>query len=235
MSPHSHCYITTLLLMCATALTAQVVDAATITSTFDSGNQGWTQHETRQVTLELVTVLPVNYSANGGNPGGYIWDTDPSAQGWGFGAPGAYLGNKTSFIGGEISFDFSTTTTATATALLWLRSTSILLIYSPPASNVTTSFTHYSAQLGPGPGWDATALAADGTATGSFFAPTQANFASAMGNLTEVMVRGDWVDGNETPRLDNFTMMAVPEPSGLLLFCAPVAGLWMMRRRMRKA
>lgn len=70
-------------------------------STFDSGNEGWLVVSTEGY------VGPADWSPTGGNPGGYIYDTDMDDGGWGFLAPAKFLGNVSAAYGHTLSFDFS--------------------------------------------------------------------------------------------------------------------------------
>jgi hypothetical protein len=174
----------------------------------------------------------VHYSPTGGNPGGHIWAKDPSPLGWTFGAPAVYLGDKTYAVGGTASFDLSTTATVDPISIFWLRDSSLLMVYS--ASEVLTgSFTHYEVPLGPGPGWGAFQLDSSGDLiSASWFSPTLGDFYATMSNLASVEVRGDWIDGNELTRLDNFSFPAVPAPAGILLSSIGMGLVgWLRRRR----
>lgn len=68
-------------------------------------------------------------------------------------------------------------------------------------------------------------LDANGAATGGLFTPDSDDFLTVMSDITQLMIRGDWVNGDELTRLDNFSMTVVPVPSALLLFGTGLLGL----------
>ena len=70
-------------------------------STFDTGNEGWLVVSTEGY------VGPANWSPTGGNPGGYIYDTDMDNGGWGFLAPSKFLGDVSAAYGQTLTFDFT--------------------------------------------------------------------------------------------------------------------------------
>jgi len=73
-------------------------------SMFDSGTEGWMVVSTGTPPH----FAPPHWSATGGNPGGYIYDTDMDNGGWGFLAPAEFLGPVDAAYGHEFSFDFFT-------------------------------------------------------------------------------------------------------------------------------
>jgi hypothetical protein len=107
----------TMILTTGSLLSLAPLPANAVISTFDSGLEGWTA-----VGLDITySFAPLSfdvaltnnsadmvYSATGGDPGGYAQFTDtivePSSLA---SAPGAFLGNLTSYIGGTFSFDHS--------------------------------------------------------------------------------------------------------------------------------
>jgi hypothetical protein len=213
-------------------LGGSLADAAFITSTFDTGSEGWVQFDHPSDTARIVSVYPVSWSSTGGNPGGRIWADDPSALGWTFGAPAAYLGDKRYAVGDIASFDLATTGTADPVSIFWLRGTDLLMFYT--ASDViTTTYTHYEVPLGPDSGWVAYQLNSSGDliATSSF-SPDLNDFIATMSNLVSLEVRGDWLNGNEYTSLDNFSFPAIPAPGAILLgtFGTGLA-TWLRRRR----
>ena len=82
------------------SLSAAQADPIAI-STFDYGNEGWLVVSTEGY------VGPADWSPTGGNPGGYIYDTDMDDGGWGFLAPAKFLGDVSAAYGHTLSFDFS--------------------------------------------------------------------------------------------------------------------------------
>lgn len=85
---------------------------ADISSTFDANIDGWA----------VVDMLdsggpydpPIGYYtpswvSAGGNPGGYLSESDPSSYAFAFSAPSKFLGDKSSYYGGMLSFSFRCT------------------------------------------------------------------------------------------------------------------------------
>lgn len=81
------------------AASAPAGAATTIGSTFDAGTEGWTLGLWRAPGI----ALPVNWDASAKS----INVTTGFGES-GFAAPGQYLGNKSDYIGGTLSFDLST-------------------------------------------------------------------------------------------------------------------------------
>jgi len=69
-------------------------------STFDSGDEGWLV-----VSTEGYSGSP-DWSPTGGNPGGYISETDMDGGGWGFLAPSKFQGDASDAFGSTLTFDF---------------------------------------------------------------------------------------------------------------------------------
>ena len=69
-------------------------------SGFSSGDEGW-----KVVSTEGYYGAP-DWSSTGGNPGGYIYDTDMDNGGWGFLAPQKFLGDVSAVYGNKLTFDF---------------------------------------------------------------------------------------------------------------------------------
>ncbi|MBN1806254.1 MAG: hypothetical protein JW837_13485 [Sedimentisphaerales bacterium] len=220
---------------CAAVMYVSLFSAAqaSITSTFDSGSEGWVQLEINNtpMTYNIIGANPVGWSSSGGNPDGHIWGNDFSDQGWSFGAPSDYRGDKSAYYGGTIEFDLLSTPTtqpALAVSLLWLRSSSVLLIFTDTKQAPGSLYTHYEMVLEPAEGWSAVALnPSTGLPSGSFAPATETDFLTTLSNLTSVEVRGDWVNGNETSRLDNFSM--VPEPATICLLA--IGSLVLIRKK----
>ena len=116
------------------------------------------------------------------------------------------------------SFDIATTTTADPVSIFWLRGASMVLFYTA-SEPITTVFTHYEMPLAPATGWTGYLLDAEGNfdLVSGLFVPNSDDFLATMADLVSVEVRGDWVNGNEVTRLDNFSFPAVPAPGAILL------------------
>jgi hypothetical protein len=200
----------------AALVTAGSASATSLSYTFNSGNQGWTQ---KQDTASL-TSLPAGFLATGGNPGGHLAARDTGAE---TGCPGATDCSLLTFFspfvptlganyGGTGSFDLRSSVDPEFGAEL------VLL---PPGDNyldgfipddVGTSYHHLSvpltetARLTGKLSW-AVCPYAGGTCT----AASHEQFQSLMGASDEIAVIVDVADGTgETYDLDNFTLTDGP-------------------------
>jgi len=192
------------------------LSAAIVGSYFDTDAEGWSQLEIEQGTWRIIGSSSVIYSAGGGNPGGHIYDQDFGPTGWSFGAPPQFSGDMNEFFGGKASFDMLTSSTVDPISIFWIRSPDILLIYSA-TDQLLTSYTHYEIPLYPEAGWGAVSLDQNGSAVGNSFSPTNQDFITALSNVGSFEVRGDWLNGNELTRLDNFELEYIPIPSSIVL------------------
>ena len=85
------------------------VQAAIITSTFDSDADSWEGLLFTNPGVFISNALPgFSHLGSGGNPGGYIATTDPGPnQAARLGAPAKFLGDKLTFLDGTLSFDLT--------------------------------------------------------------------------------------------------------------------------------
>ena len=78
-----------------TLIAVQAASALTMQSTFDAGLEGWTS----SVGGELAFV------GTGGNPGGFLQQTDTDLSDMFVMAPASFLGDLSGFLNGSLSFD----------------------------------------------------------------------------------------------------------------------------------
>lgn len=193
-------------------------DAVVITSTFDSSTEGWTGSGTN-----VAQVSP------GGNPNGYLSTTDSSNTIATIFAPGAFLGDLSTFDGGSIAFDAKLFQTnggsaqegfGTVTISNGSDSASLNLVNAPAPADWTT----FSASL-------------DAATWGL----SNAAWTALLSSVTSISLVVEATFGQgEIVGIDNFTLTsgsvnpAVPEPSSIILLLigsSGAAGFRFMRRR----
>ncbi|MGH1578809.1 laminin B domain-containing protein [Planktotalea sp.] len=163
-----------------------------ISSTFDNDLEGWSFIE----DVEEFRHEPTN-----GNPGGHLFAEDfASGQVYYFIAPDAYLGNKSAFYDGTLSFDLKQSALDSQ-----FDSTDIFLIgggltlaldFAHPGVN----WTSYSISLNTSADWRL--IDEDGVVA------SEAQLRAALTDLTEIRIRGEFRTGEETSYMDNVKMSA---------------------------
>ncbi len=217
----------------AAAFCTTVRATTLVKSTFDTSAEGWSAgsipNPPSGVVPNVTATYPVVYSATGGNPGGYISETDQDANDYYFFAPAKFLGNESAALGGTFSFDLAdgpvTTINSSESPLILIGSTES--IYFPDNPSITTTFSTFTFTLAPGHG--GVVNGQGGTAA------TASDFALVLGNLQGVYVLGDYYNGGDTSLLDNVTLSSVPEPTttAAVGLCAAVGAVWFFKRRRR--
>lgn len=203
-------------------LTIVPVQAATVSSTFDTDAEGWTTVYYQNSASNNPPSTPANltYFATGGNPGGYIAASDFSANDLTFIAPSKFLGDKSTFLNGSLSFDLTTSFIIPGGYGAFLRGAGLTL-----ASFIST----------PNPNqWETYSLALSNTnqnvwfnilPDNSTFVPaTNAEIQVVLANLTSLEFNGDFQFGTDTTTIDNVFLVSpssppvssVPEPSSSL-------------------
>lgn len=188
--------------------------SAGIQSNFDSGNDGWTIVDLANLGNDLGNPPQIISSlVPTWNPSGYITQGDPSSNWCMFSAPAAYLGAKSQFVSGTLSFDMCVDQSdGISWPLVVLVGQDTTLYYDsmPP----TSTWTHYSVDILPG-AWR------KHSRTGGL--ATLSDIESVMGNLRGLYIEQDWNTGFETTSLDNVSL--VPEPMALFTLAFGVVGL----------
>ena len=180
-----------------TLLAVHAASALTIESTFDTGLEGWTT----SVGGELTFV------ATGGNPGGFLQQTDIDLSDMFVSAPANFLGNLSAFLNGSLSFDARQVSGAGEK-------------YAP--FGFVTLFNGgnaVSADIAgadaPSSDWSTFSINLDPAG----FQTTPEALAAVLSNVTLIAVQLESQIGVvEVTGMDNFRLVsAVPEPSTLLL------------------
>ncbi|HEY0548039.1 MAG TPA: laminin B domain-containing protein [Verrucomicrobiae bacterium] len=190
----------------AFCLSGQV--GAQITNRFDQDAEGWIMADLPFPTGPYTTALtnyPTTYSAMNGNPGGHIWQLDPmSSRVYYFQAPALYLGNRSNYYGGTLTFDVrrqnGSLLNYTDVVLVGGGFTFVIDAGSGPANGVWTTYTVRLNETG---GWKKDLL------TG--VAPSAEEFALLLGNLSALRIRGEYSTSSvDTGALDNVILSPPP-------------------------
>lgn len=196
-----------------------------LSSTFDSDDEGW------RLVGDASSSVP-GHSAVDGNPGGMIFFNDSVLAGVVyFDAPAKFLGDQSRHLGTLLSFDLRQTGSGSQ-----FSSRDVILIgngeeinykdFVNPPVGVWTSF---SVALDDSEAWEDT----------SNNPVNNTQILNVLSNLTALQIRGEFITGPDTGRLDNVSLGAttspVPEPSSLILFAgAGLIGFAIQRRRRQK-
>ncbi|MBN2023265.1 MAG: hypothetical protein JW809_10790 [Pirellulales bacterium] len=185
----------------------------TVSSTFDAGKEAWTVVDVVPPLGDPPTVVgsyTPDWNPVGGNPGGHVSMAEPSGNWFFFSAPGSFLGDKTAYYGGRLSYDLM----CDAVDPLWEPGVALVgegaTLYYNTNSPPPGSWTNYVAPLSP-TGWRLNDYV-------NGREPSAAEMKSVLGNLNAVYISGDRLSGDEVSGLDNVWMMPfgrVPSEPGV--------------------
>ncbi|MGR3378837.1 beta strand repeat-containing protein [Salipiger abyssi] len=183
-------------------VSVSVAAPADVVSTFDTDTEGWT------VTGD---VTGLQWVATGGNPDGHIEATDlATGPYWFWVAPGAFLGDRSAYSGGSLTFDLSSSggngSANAAPDLLLTGGGLTIALDIGQADAAWTSFTTY---LDTRSDWRV------GTESGAV--ASQAQIDAVLADLQSIEIRGEYRSGVDVGTLDN-VVLALPVPN-----VAPVA------------
>lgn len=202
---------------------------AIVVSQFETGVDDWTTLNTDPTTL---TVIPGSEGVPGWNPAGYL-DTYETRGGlFLYSAPAKFLGSKTDYFGGTVSFDESSDTNDhngdPLVFFLVSADRSIDLAYAVAPATPGYPGLHYEIPLRQQPGdWFRITLDAQGNP--HYADATDADFVSVLSDLGFVGINADYTTATtDHTTLDN-VVMAVPEPAPLVALA--FGGLLVRRRR----
>ena len=198
--------------------------AADVVSTFDTDREGWAPNYGAAVGTGAV------WQSTGGNPGGRLFSPDRSdtapTQTWyyyaGTGDGSPIIGNHSDAYGGTLSYDDIIPSPGGAfysDADVYLRNGSVTLFYVGGFLPGATWTTFTVPLL-------ASACWRNGASPTSFnVAATEADMQTALANLQQVDIRGNYDTAVNGSGMDNVRITTVPEPSTcaygvLALFCA---------------
>jgi hypothetical protein len=144
-------------------------------------------------------VSSFTWESSGGNPGGFIhWvDAVTGIDSYWVGSAD-FLGNKSNYYGGLLSYDVEDTGSGySGVPDVELVGDGITLVYV--AGQAGTDWTHYSVSLAAA-GWKVNGL------SGAQATPEQMQ--DVLGDLSQLLIRAEYVVGAESGGLDNVTMTA---------------------------
>jgi hypothetical protein len=197
------------------SLFGAAVAQAGITSTFDTGTEGW-------IAVDPTGDYTASWSSTNGNPGGFLLGTETSPLGGTgyFIAPSNWLGNLSSYAGGILSYDIKVVggTSYFDDVDVIISSGGNSASWSSHVNPVDQGWLNFQVQL-----------------TSANF--TGGDLATILANVTKIQIRGEYIDGSETEGIDNVNLMtaAVPEPSTWAMMILGFAGLGFMGYRRRNS
>lgn len=169
------------------AVTGTVMAQPKIFSTFDENDEGWTVIQSGEIV----------YEAAGGNPGGYLRvnDVPVPPDDYLLIAPEKFLGEQLGMLGGSISWDARV---ISGDLFDWiggygqitLVSGELEATYDPvPAGLIGTTWTTYK-----------------GVLSAENFGLSDEQFELMMGDLSEIRLRLEAIDGEDSMGFDNFVL-----------------------------
>jgi len=207
------------------AAAASVAQAGIVTSTFDTGTEGWVVSDSMLPPSEISTAGALHVLGFG-NPGGFITvpgTFDPGEAA--FVAPAKFLGNKTGAIGGtfltldrrvwdpphnnnpqQVDYAYDIT----------ISGNGVILGYDLPPT--TLRWSSYSVPIGVGMGW---------TNLDTNLPATLGDITAALSALDDLRIRANLNDIGVNSGLDNVVLIPAPGTIGVLA----LAGLVCCRRR----
>lgn len=182
--------------------------AETVVSSFDSSVEGW-------AVINNGTSLP-SHVPTGGNPDGYLEETDETSGAYTLVAPAAFLGNLASFVGGQMRFD---------AILLDLDGFAVL----DQGGTVTIRSGALAATRDFAPGglteaWDTY----QATLTAAAWGVSESTWNSLIADVTAIEIIMDATMGNDTTGLDNFAISEPVAVPGLSWRSAIVMSMFLM-------
>ena len=227
--------------------------AATVVTAFNGGtSEGWSLiglvSPSNGLPLRVNGPYALNVATTGGSDGGgYISGTDTTADALYFAASPLFLGNKSAFVNGTLSFAIRNTgdpkiaIQPNDSPVILVNSAGTKALYQSllPNSNgvasntVGTTFSTLSYTLGVGANWKYYGPAASNVTA------TAQDFADILGDLGAAYILGDYRAGNgETTSIDNVQLVslpnAAPEPSTAVLTLLATSATLGRRQRLTR-
>lgn len=195
--------------------------AHAVTSTFDTGAEGW--------TVSGDVAVPVQWFAAGGNPGGHIRAVDAViGDVTYFQAPGVYLGDQSGAINTNLSFDLQQTISGSPNQFddsdVVLVGGGLTLAFDTAMNPNIGSWSHYEVPL-----------TASLWHVSNFAGPvaTDEQFSQVLSSLGALRIRAEYQTGADTGYLDNVSLVPEPQSWAMLLCGVGIIAMtgWFQGRR----
>lgn len=197
----------TALLLGASMLLAVSVARADLVSTFDADAEGWT------IYGNGVGAVP-DWEATGGNPGGFIKDTDGVASTWYFEAPASWSGDLSAYVGGTLSFQI-----IVLYAFQGYFSDHDVCIWDGPPGELGSAYLYWNSGIvpprPPDEAWTEFSVQILPENFGiQQSAGSTATFESIMANVVAIHLRGEYMGAGDREGLDNAQLVGPAVPVG---------------------
>ena len=170
--------------------------------------------------------LPIVWSSTGGNPGGYIKETDISIGAWGWQAPAEFKGDLSAYFGCYLVFDLIEDSHAGVMNnyydVMFFNNAGDTMVFNYPDLNVANSWVNKIVPLTDVAGWKYGESIAGGAP-----AATAAQILAILSDVSKIRIKAEYSGLTyETNGLDNVLMSCgLLLPVELLEFKAEVAGI----------
>lgn len=214
--------IRTIAVLAAASVAGLASASQSISSTFDTDAEGWGfLNDARLFT----------WTGDLGNPAGAIRATDLSdGRIWYFSASSEYLGNRSNFYGGLITWEIAgitgNQTTLPGRADVMLSGNGITIGIDAGVQPVNGQWTTWWVDVHETTDWRIVTSVANGTLGSE---ASSFEIESVLADLTGLYIRGEYTNGADSAAIDNVLFAPIPTPGAIAVL--GLAGVAMGRRR----